>query len=149
MVKDIITYQHTYFQLRDPQRTGATWAKRVIQASWKFLLKIWEFRNEKTHEKANLEALEGIEVLEDVIIKEWKRGLSKLPALEFSQLFRIKKKKLLKKSTKWKKDWLLTVKLGRLLYKDKSNIKDEFDTDPALRERIGLHNISLKGRERL
>ena len=149
MVKDIITYQHTYMQQRDLQSSGATWAKKVIQASWRFLLKIWEFRNEKTHEKANLEALEGIEALKDVIIQEWKRGLSKLLALEFSQLFRIKRKKLLKKSTEWKKDWLLTVKLGRLLYKDKSNIEDVFDTNPALREWIGLHSISLKGRERL
>ena len=149
VVQDIITYQHQYLKQCDSNLNGSTWAKRVIQASWKFLLKIWAFRNEKTHEKDNIDALEGIEALEEIITQEWERGLSKLPALEFTHLFRIKKKKLLKKSTEWKKDWLLTVKLGRQLYNDELINKDVFDTNPALREWIGLHSIPLKGRERL
>ena len=145
VVRPLIQYQSKHLLERDTFITGATWAKRVIKDSWKFLLSIWEFRNDKTHEKDNMDTLEGIEILEEVILQEWKRGLGKLPALEFSQFFRIKKDKLFKKSTEWKKDWLLTVKLGRKLYADKKNTLDDFDTNPALREWIGLTSAKLNG----
>ena len=138
MVSSMITYQHKYLQTRDGNKKGITWSKRVIKASWTMLLSIWDFRNEKTHQKDNIETLQGVEHLDEAIDFEWKRGLHRLPALEFSQFFRIKRAKLIKKSTEWKKDWLLTVKLGRSIYNDESQLKNEFDTNPALREWIGL-----------
>ena len=138
LVQPMITYQHNYLQHNYDNKKGSTWAAKVIRASWNLLLQIWDFRNEKTHERLNIETLQGSEVLDNVIEQEWSRGLSRLPALEFSQFFRIKKDKLFKKSTEWKKDWLLTVKLGRSLYDDEKTQQDEFDTNPALREWIGL-----------
>ena len=145
VVRTLIQYQNKHLLEQDSNINGATWAKRVIKDSWKFLLSIWEFCNKKTHEKDNMDTLEGIEILEEVILQEWKQGLGKLPALEFSQFFCIKKDKLLKKSTDWKKDWLLTVKLGKKLYNDRKNTLDDFDTNLALREWIGLTSAKLNG----
>ena len=138
MAQTIISYQHLHLQQIDPKKKGTTWAKRVIQASWTLLLEIWEFQNKKTHEKDNIEELQGIQILEEVVQLEWNRGLSKLPALELSQFFQIKWEKLHKKSTEWKKDWLLNVKLGQSLYNDENAQLNKFDTNPALREWIGL-----------
>lgn len=44
----------------------------------------------------------------------------------------------MKKSIEGKKDWLTTVKLARRLYEDRNIKVDEFDTNEALREWIGL-----------
>ena len=68
---------------------------------------------------------------------EHNKGLSKLPMLEFSHLFRLSMHELMKKSLEGKKDWLVTVRLGRNLYNDTSS-PDEFETNLTLRNWIGL-----------
>ena len=103
-------------------------------------MEIWQFRNDALHNPINIDTMEGREVLDETMRKEWDIGLSKLPILEFSYMFRIKEDTLLNKSTQAKKDWLQTVKLARELYKDYTT-QDEFDTNPALREWIGLPKL--------
>ena len=49
----------------------------------------------------------------------------------------------MKKSTDGKKDWLYTVKMGRQIYSDEEEEKDEFDTNIALRKWIGLPVTNL------
>ena len=61
--------------------------------------------------------MEGIQILNTVIAQEREVGLSELPMLEYSHLFRLSKNELMHKSTDGKKDWLVTVKLARELYK--------------------------------
>ena len=100
-------------------------------------MEIWNFRNEHVHQTDNIQNLQGKKVLEETILKEWNKGLNKLPILEFSHLFRLKKVDLMKKSIDGKKDWLLVVKTGRDLHNDKGET-DEFDTNDALRFWIGL-----------
>ena len=65
----------------------------------------------------------------------------------FSQMFRIKKHTPLEKTIHYKKDWLQTVKLARALYSDTTQ-QDEFDSNPALREWIGLPKLEPKNRRR-
>ena len=82
--------------------------------------------------------MQGIKILNKTIKKEWEIGLNLLPPLEFSHLFRLKKEELMKKTVDGKKDWLAIVRLGRALYDDTLHINDEFETNTALRDWIGL-----------
>ena len=82
-------------------------------------------------------------MLHKAVDKEWEYGLGKLPIFEFSHFFRIKKAKLRKKSIEAKKDWLATVKTARALYKDTTE-EDQFDTNNALREWIGMERTTQK-----
>ena len=84
--------------------------------------------------------MEGKRELNKAILAEWNLGLGDLPAFEFTHFFRLKKDKLMKKSIDGKKDWLANVKMARELYSDRNKIVDEFNTNQALREWIGLPN---------
>ena len=52
-----------------------------------------------------------------------------------------------KKSLEGKKYWLAIVKLGRELYNDIQIEPDEFDTNNALRQRIGLQRTKNNNNE--
>ena len=134
----IIQYQHKFYLEKYPTKKGTTWAKKTIKAGWHLITEIWQYRNDTLHQPKNLDIMEGKEVLDKVVLKEWDRGLKTLPILEFSHLFRVKKSELMKKSTDAKKDWLYTVKMGRFLHKDPVLEEDEFDTNVSLRKWIGL-----------
>ena len=141
MSLQLIQYQKEYLATHHPSKTIT---KKVIKAGWSMVLSIWEFRNETLHKTENIEHLQGSEILEEVVVKEWEYGLGNLPIHDFTNLFRLKKDELIKKSTQSKKDWLLTVKLGRKLHKDNRVAEDEFDTNEALRDWIGLPKLSNK-----
>ena len=98
---------------------------------------MWDSRNQHLHSKEQLQNLEGAEILDKTIEKEWEFGLGKLPILEFSPFFRVKKQKLMEKSLEGKKDWLACVKMARELYEDHT-MEDEFDTNKALQSWIGM-----------
>ena len=134
----IIDYQKQYLKTHFPTTRITRWTTNLIKNSWNLIMAIWTYRNETLHKTKNIEALQGSEVLEEVIKKEWEVGLSKLPIHEFTHLFWLKKEELLAKSTQSKKDWLLTVKLGRELHKDGTAEEDKFDTNGELRNWIGL-----------
>ena len=95
-------------------------------------------RNEALHKVEKIQELEGLQILNKSINKEWKIGLSELPMIEYSHMFRIKEKELMEKSIEGKKDWLLVVKLARELHEDKERVIDKFDKNEELREWIGL-----------
>ena len=134
----IFNYQQDYMAHSYPDKKPNTWAKKVIKAGWRILMEMWEKRNNKLHEPDVLQEMEGKKVLNKVVAKEWDVGLSNLPAFEFSHLFRLKLDKLMKKSIEGKKDWLVTVKMTRRLYEDRNIMEDEFETNEALQEWIGL-----------
>ena len=68
----------------------------------------------------------------------WNIGLSDLPMLEYSHLFRIKEEELMQKLTEGEKDWLVAVKLARDLHNDKNKLEDEIENNNTLRNWIGL-----------
>ena len=99
---------------------------------------MWENRNSQLHKPDVILEMEGKKVLNKSILVEWEIGLSDLPAFEFTHFFRLKKEDLMKKSVEGKKDWLANVKMARSLYEDRHKVVDEFDTNEALRDWIGL-----------
>ena len=141
LTTSIITYQHNHLKQHFPQQRVTTWSKRVVKAGWKVIMEIWKYRNDILHTTDNIELMQGRQILEETVAKEWNIGLHNLPILEFSHLFRLKLDELMKKSTQSKKDWLLTVKSGRFLHNDNGSPEDEFDTNPALRDWIGLPKL--------
>ena len=134
----IIAYQQAHYSLMETQQTYFNWPQKVIKAGWQIITQLWEHRNKQLHQTHIIEDMEGMHLLNRVIIEERNIGLSGLPMLEFSHLFRLSEEELMKKSTEGKKDWLATVKLARDLYKDPNKQIDEFETNTALRNWIGL-----------
>ena len=135
--KKIIDYQQKYYTETNSKLSIKTWCHRTIRYNWKLILELWDSRNKYIQRPSQLELMEGLPLLDKAIEKEWEYGLGKLPILEFSPFFRIKKHTLIKKSTEGKKDWLANVKLARKLYEDET-ARDEFDDNQALRDWIGL-----------
>ena len=138
MVKDIITYQTEYLASNYSLHNSTSWTKKIYRLGWNLIMDMWSHRNENLHESETIDFLNGKEVLEETIRKELQVGLSELPTLEFTHLFRFEENKLMQKSLDGKKDWLTTVKLGRKLHNDKNYIEDEFDTNKALQDWVGL-----------
>lgn len=133
----MIKYQRQHYINIDSKRHINTWIKKVIRGGWHLILQVWSSRNEFLQKAEQLGNLEGVPILDKTIEKEWEYGLGKLPILEFSPFFRIKKDRLIAKSTESKKDWLATVKTARNLYQD-TTTPDEFDTNITLRVWIGM-----------
>ena len=136
----VLQYQQQFLAVEYSDRKISSWSKKIIKAGWKLLMKMWENRNEHLHKPNKILEMEGRTELHKSLIAEWDLGLSELPAFEFTHFFRMKKEKLLKKSIEGKKDWLATIKMARVLYNDSHRIEDEFDTNYALSEWIGLPN---------
>ena len=134
----IIAYQKDFHQNNNDKQMGFNWPKKVIKAGWNIITTMWEHRNKALHQPNTLEELQGIQILNRVIQSEWELGLQTLPPVEFTHMFRCTKEEILNKSTEGKKDWLVTIKLARKLYDGKYQSDDEFETNPALREWIGL-----------
>lgn len=136
----LLHYQQQHLATNFPDKKVTSWSKKVIKAGWKLMMKMWENRNEQLHKPDKILEMEGRKELIKCVLQEWEIGLGDLPAFEFTHFFRIKKEKLLKKSVEGKKDWLANIKMARVLYEDRSRKTDEFDTNQALRDWIGLPN---------
>ena len=134
----LIAYQQAYHKRYETYHRNFNWPQKAIKAGWNIITKMWDHRNEYIHQTNILEDIAGIKILNNTIKQERNRGLSTLPMLEFSHLFRLSEEELMKKSTEGKKDWLVTVKLARELHKDTNQQHDEFDTNDTLRNWIGL-----------
>ena len=139
------SYQHQYLINTESKRSIQSWCTRLIKNGWTIITTIWESRNNQLHTPDILNKLEGLDLLNKAIEKEWDHGLGKLPILEFSHFFRLKKDTLRKKTVEAKKDWLATVKMARELYKDITE-EDQFDSNNALREWIGLDRAKKEKR---
>ena len=137
----IIEYQRNFHLQSDRYDKAFTWPTKVIKAGWKLITAMWDYRNDALHQTPTIEDMEGIEVINKVIKQERNIGLSDLPMLEFSHLFRISEEELMKKSTEGKKDWLCTVKMARHLHQDRNKQEDEIDLNDTLRTWIGLPRL--------
>ena len=136
--KKMVDYQRNYYHSISSNRSIHTWNTRIIRQGWHIILQLWESRNKQLQHPDQLYNLEGVPLLNKTILKEWDYGLGKLPILEFSPFFRIKKVKLMEKSVSARKDWLASIKMARKLYNDKTE-DDEFDSNKTLQEWIGIN----------
>ena len=141
VAKAWIEYQAVYFNETKSLRSSTLWASKLIRECWQFLFNIWEARNKKIHETTMLKLLEGRPQLRLAINEEWEIGLGRLPAPDFSYLFSGDKTKLLESNLSAQRRWLALVRNGRLLLDHSNFIEDEFITNPALRQWVGLIQV--------
>jgi exonuclease III len=145
----ILNYQQEYFVSIKSNKKISSWTTKLMKAGWQLIHYIWEKRNAKLHDTDKLNELEGVPLLNKIIEEERNFGLHGLPATEFSNMFRINKNTLQNKSISFKKGWLATVKKGRILCNDVKQPLDEFDTNGALQEWIGLKFIKKHDRQEM
>ena len=131
-------HMNTYYCAKGNYKSSDTWKKRMGKFLWEFTHKIWEERNSKLHEIQHIQDMEGVPILKRAITAEWKQGLGSLPASEFSSLLSSTLEVLLSHSTDYLKQWLLTIRQGRILLDPTHVLHDEFETSKALRSWIGI-----------
>ena len=130
--------QDEYYNEKKSLKTGDTWAQKTIRGNWKFLFQLWQGQNTYLHETDRVNELSGKEELIQAVGKEMDIGLHRLPAADYSYMFRMKKDKLLVKSMEYLKDWLYIIRTARKLHKDKAYIHDKFSSDTALKRWLEL-----------
>ena len=128
--------QEEYYKDKESQRTGKAWAARTIRLLWKFVFGVWQGRNVYLHKTDRILELEGKEELLEAVAKEMDIRLHRLPAADYSYMFRLKKDVLLQKEMEYLKDWLFIIRTARKTHKDPAYINDKFCTDSALRRWI-------------
>lgn len=137
--KDIIRYQHTYYNQLQSKRTGTAWAKHVITKLWNMTYQMWAERNRLLHNTSTIDEFRGLESLELSIKIELNRGLRSLPRSIYSHHFRLDPNTIQDLSTETKKEWLLLIRSAREAHMDAP--VDEFSHNDILREWIGLDPI--------
>ena len=131
--------QEIYIQDQEKSWSAEAWTYKFIRLLWKFLFGVWEGRNAYLHETERINELAGKEELLAAIKGELDIGLHRLPAADFSYMFRLKKEVLLQKNMEYLKDWLYIIRMSRKVHKDPAYINDKFATDKALSNRIGTN----------
>ena len=134
--------QDEYYHEKESLRQGDVWAYRVIRELWKFLFGIWQGRNAYLHETERAQELAGKDKLWLAVSNEMDIGLNRLPAADYSYMFRLKKDVLLAKSMEYLKDWLYIIRTARKLHRDPAFILDEFGSDTALRQWVEKEHVS-------
>ena len=144
-------YMKQYYSEKNSMKSSTQWGNRLYKHLWNFTFAIWEGRNKQLHETKHIEDMEGIEILKQSIQKEYDKGLGRLPASEFSHLFRTRCNDLLQKPLDILMNWFLIIRQARILLDTDHLITDEFSTSRALQGWIGLsYSISdNEGREML
>ena len=137
----IIQYQEEYYNSINSRRSINLWTTKIIRNGWNIISSVWKNRNNYLHQENILQDMEGKQILDDTIKKEWNVGLSNLPLLEYRHMFKMKPTTILNKPISWKKDWLATIKLARQVHEDKNTLVDSFTNNNTLREWIGLDKI--------
>ena len=127
-----------YFRHNNSPKTADQWAARMYKTVWDCTFTLWEHRNTQLHETKRIADMEGIEQLKQSITKEYAMGIGRLPACDFSHMFRTKLEDLLTKSDEVLQNWFLVIRQGRLLMDSDHLIEDEFQTNKALQKWIGL-----------
>ena len=133
--------QDIYFHDTESNRSADTWAYRFIRKLWKFLFGLWEGRNAYLHETDRIHELAGKEELLKAVSEELDIGLHRLPAADYSYMFRIKKEILLRKNMEYLKDWLYIIQTSRKVHKDPAYIEDKFITDKSLHKWISTNGF--------
>ena len=131
-------YMDKYFYQQKSMKTGAQWSARLYVKVWKCIFALWEKRNKQLHDTKRIADMEGMEMLKTAITKEYATGIGRLPASDFTHLFRKKLKDLLSKSDEVLKNWFLIIRQGRILMDKDNLIQDDFQSNKALAAWIGL-----------
>ena len=131
-------HMNTFYIAQGNYHTSNKWIRRLTRLAWEVSYKVWESRNSQLHKTQHIQDMEGVPILKQSITNEWKQGLGCLPASEFSSFFSPTLDHILTKSEDYLKQWLLTVRQGRLLLDPRHLIHDEFETSPALRDWVGI-----------
>ena len=136
-------YMTEYYGEIKSKKGASLWASKAIRKGWDLNSAIWKGRNEQLHETARIEDMQGKTELIEVIKKEYRIGLSALPAYGFSHMFKIIQKVLFEKSVESMRDWLTVIRQGRILYKDRNRVKDDFDMKgSALKNWLGTEELN-------
>ena len=140
--RSMIKVQDEYFQQNEKHSPrGTTWAKKVYKACWALLKEIWIRRNEQLHETKRIEELQGLETIKLAIASEYRLGLHRLPACEFSIYFSSRLEQLLTRPIEQLRSWLLTIRMGRELHGGSNEIFDEFSSNGPMRAWLGLNKL--------
>ena len=140
--KSLIIHQNQYFQKHEHHTfRGQTWAKKVYKACWSLLKEVWIGRNDQLHNTERIAEFQGLPILKSAIEAEYRLGLQRLPACEFSIYFSTRLNKLLQRNIEQLKNWLLTIRLGRELHGGINEIHDEFSVNGPLRVWLGLKKL--------
>ena len=133
-------FQGWYYNNKGSRKTGEGWTPKCIRALWKFLFQLWEGRNGYLHETDRANELAGKDKLIEAVEKEWEIGLNRLPPMDYSYMFRMKREVLLQKSMEYLKDWLFIIRTSRKVHKDPEWINDEFSKETALKKWIEIQD---------
>ena len=102
------------------------------------LFSIWQERNSQLHNTQRIQDLEGLAPIQEAIRLEWSLGLGLLPASEFSHYFTIKLEDLLQKSFHSQRDWLTSIRQGRILLDERNLVKDRIYSSPILQKILDI-----------
>ena len=131
-------YMEQYYRKIKSKRSHKKWASKLVHQLCQLTFNIWEIRNKQLHDTAHINDMKGVPILESSIRKEWTQGLGRLPASEFSHLFKHKLDHILSQSNEWKMHWFFVVRQGRILMDPTHLIDDEFRTSIALQKWLNI-----------
>ena len=131
-------YMESFYRKSHSMKTGITWASRLYHLTWNVVHHIWEARNNQLHETERIDDFEGAQILKQAIIEEWNKGIGRLPASEFSRLFKSNLNTLLQKNLDSQKHWLTIIRQGRILLDPNNVPQDQFQTSKALQKWLGI-----------
>ena len=132
-------YMSFYFSTKKSNKSGKTWAARLLTYSWKFVFYIWEQRNKQLHHTARIKDLEGQPTLINSIQTEWYIGLGLLPASEYSRYFTMHINQILLKPLEWQQTWFQIIRQARILMDSLHLVEDEFTTSTTLQKWVGIY----------
>ena len=133
-----VPYQQKYYTEIGSRRSPELWASKVIRLIWNFTWDIWNERNKRIHDTERIKQLEGKEPLLEAILQEWSIGLGRLPASDFAYLLSGNEEEILSASLPAQRRWLALVRNGRILLDMNNILYDEFITNDALRNWVGI-----------
>ena len=134
-----------YYRISQTLKNCQTWTSRLYHLTWNLIFHIWEDRNNQLHETERIKDFEGAELLKQSIIKEWNKGIGRLPASEFSKLFQTDLDTLLAKNLEAQQHWFIVIRQGRILLDTTNVISDKFENSTALQKCLWIsYNIKDK-----
>ena len=131
-------YMETVYKNENSMRTGQRWSRLMTNYFWNAVMHIWDERNKKLHDTERVVDMSGKDILQKSIMAEWKIGLGRLPASEYSIKFKLHPKELFTKHIERQKQWLMIIRQGRILLDPEHLIVDEFSSSKTLQKWIGI-----------
>ena len=139
-------YMGNFFRRNKSMKTSSQWSSRIHQYGWTLIYNTWDHRNKQLHETKRIADMEGMEHVKTAIRRELQIGIGRLPASDFSHLFREQAEIVLERSNDVLKNWLLIVHQGRILLDENNVISDNFTEKSTLAKWLGL-SFSITNKE--